>query len=267
MSQANYYPHSGVTSEGLCVCLQPWLFPRCLFIPVVTPGLYFHFWWPPLSSHFSLCYWSGRWGLLTWWGSDIVVAPVSVSPTGAVWGCRSCWVHTLHFFWVEIRTCTSIKTTSWCRAWLTACDEDLLRPYIPKVGSRCLAGMGMLASSLHWASSHLASREEEVTAWRGQHGLEGWKNVSGSWHLQEILGLRHLSPFWQNPTQWKEGYLGWISFSKKVNQECLLNFLLSSGRAEWWEGFIFVENGIHPICSTVTILPRQWSNSKDFLLF
>lgn len=132
---------------------------------------------PQLSV--SCCYLSWWWDLVSWWWSDFIMGLVSVSTTGAIWSCRN-WFHTFHFFWVEIRICTNIKITSWCRAWLIACDKDILRPYISRVGFKCLAGVGILASNLHWASSHLASWEEEATAWRGQYRLEGWKNVSGS---------------------------------------------------------------------------------------
>lgn len=179
MSQANYYLHSALISEGLFMCLQPWLFPSCLFITVVAPGLCFHLGWQPLSSEFLAVLFIWWWDLVSCWWSDIIMGLVSAPTTAAAWSCRS-WFHTFHCCWVGIRICTSIKITSWCRAWLIACDKDLLGPYISRVGFKCLAGMGMLASSLHWASSHLASWEEEVTAWRGQHGLGGWKSVSAS---------------------------------------------------------------------------------------
>lgn len=179
MSQANHYPHSGLTSGGLFMCLQPWLFPSCLFIAVVPPGLCFRFWWQPLGSEFLAVLFIWWWDLVSCWWSDISMGLVSVSTTAAAWSYRS-WFHTFHFFWVGIRSCTSIKITSWCRAWLIACDKDLLRPYVSRAGFKCMAGMGMLASNLHWASSHLASWEEEGTAWRGQHGLGGWENVSAS---------------------------------------------------------------------------------------
>lgn len=179
MSQANYYSCSGVTSEGLSVCLQPWLFPSCLFITVVPLGLCFLFGWQPLSSGFLTVLFIS------------VVRPRELVVIRHYRGSCLCFNHRSSLelqelvphipdFWVEIGICASIKVTSWCRAWLLACNKDILRPYISRVGFKCLAGMGMLASSLHWASSHLVSREEEATAWRGQCGLEGWKNVSGT---------------------------------------------------------------------------------------
>lgn len=179
MSQANYYPCSGVTSEGLSVCLQPWLFPSCLFITVIPLGLHFHFWWHPLSSQLLLVLF-----ILEVRHRELVVirhchgSCLCLNHRSSL-ELQELVPHIPHF-WVEVSIGTSIKITSWCRAWLIACDKDILRPYVSRVGFKCLAGMGMLASNLQWASSHLASQEEEVTAWRRQHGLEGWKDVSGS---------------------------------------------------------------------------------------
>lgn len=95
-----------------------------------------------------------------------------------------------------------------------------------------------------------------------REGGVDWGSKECRWQsmFAEDLRWRGLSPFWQNRTQWKEGdCLGWIRFSKKVNQECLLNFLLISGRVKWWE------NGIHHVSSIAIILLRKWGNYKVYL--